>query len=94
MTKKGRGLFGVQEEANGMNKKYYIAYDYIDEFSGEVLAVTTNKRHAVEACRRRKDETGGECYTKVEIAERKEDALKIAREAEKKGYTPIFEVEQ
>lgn len=77
-----------------MNKKYYIAYDYIDEFSGEVLAVTQSKRHAWEACRRRKDETGGECYTNVEIVKSKEEALKIANEAKKKGYTPILEVER
>lgn len=77
-----------------MTEKYYIAYDYIDEFSGEVLAVTPNKRHALEACRRRKEETGGECYTNVEIAESKEEALKIARAAEKKGYAPILEVER
>ena len=77
-----------------MSKKYYIAYDYVDELSGEVLAATTNKRHALEARRRRKDETGGERHTNLKIVESKEEAPKIARASEKKWRTPILEVER
>lgn len=73
--------------------KYYIAYDFMDdEWNGEVLAVTSNKRHAHSACHEREEDTDGECATMVKTAESREEALRIAEAAAKRGDNPLVEV--
>ena len=82
-----------EEPSMEMQTKYWIAYDFMDdEWNGEVLAVTADKRRALAACHEREDDTDGECATMVKAVESLEEALRIAKEAAKRGDKPMVEV--
>lgn len=75
-------------------KKYYIARDYMDdEFNGEVLAVTTIREHAYDACHEREDDTDCECITIVKVTKNPEHAKRIVEEAIKRGDKPLVELD-
>lgn len=76
-----------------MEKKYYVAFKMTEhDWNGEVLAVTTNKRHAYTSRFIPKD-AEPDYIRIVKTVGSREEAQHIAEEAITKGYKPLVELD-